>query len=40
MWEYFAGGTEPTEYVKQDFQDTLYSSGDADGDGEEDESLF
>lgn len=40
MWEYFAGGTEPTEYVKQDFQDTIYSSGDADGDGEEDESLF
>lgn len=40
MWEYFAGGTEPTEYVKQDFQDTLYSSGDVDGDGEEDESLF
>lgn len=40
MWEYFAGGTEPTEYVKQDFQDTIYSSGDANGDGEEDESLF
>ena len=40
MWEYFAGGTEPTEYVKQDFQDTIYTSGDVDGDGEEDESLF
>ncbi len=40
MWEYFAGGTQPTEYVEQDFQDTIYSSHDADGDGMEDESLF
>ncbi len=46
VWEYFAAGTEPKEYIEEDFQDIIYSNGsnnqssNSQDDDEEDETLF